>query len=335
MCSTAHQTVLPSLVCMYPTCMSDTPVSGDAVVQFTACCSVFFEFEHCIHSARIFYTGYSKAWGCLYSSISVRGTLQARRNVPTRSEERQLLMIHSPPGAPLSDTEDEPNAQISDSLLNSRIVTLVLRVYNSLPAHGKPGEQEGTVLAAVVLSKGSSCHVVSLATGSKCLNYSISADGRLAHDLHAEVLARRAACSWLYKQFLHILQCSSCNTGMQLPVLPQVYLHRCCACMLRMMRDCTGPFKFDKSRKCFYLCKGYKFHLLISHPPCGDACIMTPAGSGACAYETSAGENCRSDSQADVGRPEATIVGPGTGAKRLAPVVNPEQSTGALCTVCE
>lgn len=109
-----------------------------------------------------------------------------------------------------------PAAKLSDNSLKSRAVELLQLAYGSLPVHGKPGEQEGTVVAAVVLSdEAEVLSLVSLATGTKCLSHKASADGRLAHDLHAEVLARRAACLWLYKQLHHSLVCSSCTTSAQ------------------------------------------------------------------------------------------------------------------------
>lgn len=139
---------------------------------------------------------------------------QSNDSLPTGTE--------APLCASLLTDSEQPDVTTSDVLLNSRVRALVLRAYNSLPAHGKPGQQEGTVVAAVVLSDGAKAlSLVSLATGTKCLNYNTSADGRLAHDLHAEVLARRAACLWLYRQFHHCLQCSSCKTSVQPPIVAE------------------------------------------------------------------------------------------------------------------
>lgn len=122
----------------------------------------------------------------------------------------------------------EPDAHIKENFVNSRAQAAVQQAYRSLPKHGKPAAKEGTVLAAVVLSWGSSCHVVSLATGTKCLNYKTSSDGRLAHDLHAEVLARRSACLWLYKQLEHSLQCSSSRNSAQFLDSPASEKLICC-----------------------------------------------------------------------------------------------------------
>ena len=62
-----------------------------------------------------------------------------------------------------------PAAKLSDNSLKSRAVELLQLAYGSLPVHGKPGEQEGTVVAAVVLSdEAEVLSLVSLATGTKC-----------------------------------------------------------------------------------------------------------------------------------------------------------------------
>ena len=112
---------------------------------------------------------------------------------------------------------EQPSSEALDASLKSRAIELVQQAYSSLPVHGKPGAQECTVLAAVVLSDAAKAlSLVSLATGTKCLNHKAAVDGRLAHDLHAEVLARRAACLWLYKQLHHSLLCSSCTISTHL-----------------------------------------------------------------------------------------------------------------------
>jgi hypothetical protein len=158
-----------------------------------------------------------------------------------------------------SDRDQPTDADISD-LQNSNLRALVLRAYSSLPSHGKPADPEATVLAAIVLSNGASCHLVSLATGTKCLNYNTSADDTLARDLHAEVLARRAACLFLYTQFQHCLQCISCTTSM----LPN---YRTCArhCLslpsysLRSSLCTQGPSSLTETKSVFVCAKATSF----------------------------------------------------------------------------
>jgi hypothetical protein len=84
-----------------------------------------------------------------------------------------------------------------------------LSAYHALPRHGKPDREtsESTVLSGIVLeSAEKGFQVVSLATGTKCLSaVARSCDGSLVHDSHAEVLARRAALLWLYREFERVL----------------------------------------------------------------------------------------------------------------------------------
>jgi len=75
------------------------------------------------------------------------------------------------------------------------VVRLVHEAYDRLPAKGKPGRNEWTTLAAVVVvcAEGK-VSVASLATGVHCLSTEkIAQDATsLVHDLHAEILALRA-----------------------------------------------------------------------------------------------------------------------------------------------
>lgn len=89
----------------------------------------------------------------------------------------------------------------------SRIMELVQAAYELLPKHGKPADNESTVLAAIVLiSADATFSLVSLATGTKCMGeVKRQEDGSIVHDLHAEVLARRTAMYWVYQQLKHCL----------------------------------------------------------------------------------------------------------------------------------
>lgn len=99
----------------------------------------------------------------------------------------------------------------------------------------------------------------------------------------------------------------------------------------------AGPFEFDTGRKCFHLREGYKFHLLISHPPCGDACITAAAecGTDDCNRftpshaEMGAADSCRTPAQTPAQVPDR-VPACGTGAKRLVPSAVPQHNAGVL-----
>jgi hypothetical protein len=78
-------------------------------------------------------------------------------------------------------------------------------------------------------------------------------------------------------------------------------------CMTRSIT--AGPFEFDQSCRVFRLCKGYKFHLIVSHPPCGDACITSAAGAGL-------EQHCAGSASAN----QVSQLTHGTGAKIIMPV---------------
>lgn len=82
----------------------------------------------------------------------------------------------------------------------------------------------------------------------------------------------------------------------------------------------AGVFTFDKDSKCFDLEKGFKFHLLVTHPPCGDACITAASipRAGGCGASSELNQNSRGDA----------AVGSSTGAKRLAPMDTPQEKRG-------
>uniref|UniRef100_A0A8C3B0E7 Adenosine deaminase RNA specific B2 (inactive) n=1 Tax=Cyclopterus lumpus TaxID=8103 RepID=A0A8C3B0E7_CYCLU len=121
------------------------------------------------------------------------------------------------------------------------------------------------VLAAVVMTRGfdlRSAQVVSLATGTKCLDSDNAGDrGGTLSDCHAEVLSRRALVRFLYAQ-LELLVSST---------LKSVF--------------CAG------GGGGFRLRDAVLFHMYVSSSPCGDARLNCP-------YETTAyGTKCQTDRQ--------------------------------------
>ncbi|GAC98870.1 hypothetical protein PHSY_006465 [Pseudozyma hubeiensis SY62] len=144
---------------------------------------------------------------------------------------------------------------------HERIADLAHTTYATTlpPRGGKPGVKsngriEHTVLAAFVLSYPSPTgeshdeySLISLGTGLKCLPYSsLSVNGDVLHDQHAEVLARRGARLWLLQRLQHEVQCDEIG--------------------LRLFE--VGAQ--EESRR-WKLKQYVRMHLYISTLPCGDA----------------------------------------------------------------
>ncbi|XP_070774780.1 double-stranded RNA-specific editase B2-like [Enoplosus armatus] len=115
------------------------------------------------------------------------------------------------------------------------------------------------VLAGMVMTRGfdlRSAQVVSLATGTKCLDSdNVSDHGGTLSDCHAEVVSRRALVRFLYAQ-LELLLCKPADCEEQSIFIPNK----------------NGGFR---------LRDGVLFHMYVSSSPCGDARLNCP-------YETTA-----------------------------------------------
>ena len=131
---------------------------------------------------------------------------------------------------------------MSSSTFASKVTDLCLDFFHKdLSKKGKPAPgKEWTVFAAFVMETAASLIVVSAGTGSKCLGQSETCpQGRLVHDSHAEVVARRA----LRRFLLHEVRAE------------------------RLKEGSSGVFDGDGLRE------GVRFHLFTTHVPCGDATI--------------------------------------------------------------
>ncbi|XP_062260715.1 double-stranded RNA-specific editase B2-like [Platichthys flesus] len=134
-------------------------------------------------------------------------------------------------------------------------------------------------LSGIVMTRGfdlRSAHVVSLATGAKCLDNASDRDSMLG-DCHAEVLSRRALVRFLYSQ-LELLLCDPADGEEQSIFVPNE----------------GGGLRLQD---------GVFFHMYVSSSPCGDARLNCP-------YETSAaypGRRCRSHLRAKVNGGEGTL----------------------------
>eukprot|EP00090_Calanus_glacialis_P022361 TRINITY_DN34514_c0_g1_i1.p1 TRINITY_DN34514_c0_g1~~TRINITY_DN34514_c0_g1_i1.p1 ORF type:complete len:390 (-),score=124.08 TRINITY_DN34514_c0_g1_i1:35-1204(-) len=133
------------------------------------------------------------------------------------------------------------------------VVEKCFEKFRKLPKQGKPTDTQWTVLSAIALVKTSDqkqIKILSLATGTKCLDGSTrlkSNPGTLLHDCHAEVLARRGFMLWLVEEMLQAMDGSSQYISV------------------------VGENKYD-------LEEGWQIFMVSTHPPCGDATIFVKDG---------------------------------------------------------
>lgn len=161
-----------------------------------------------------------------------------------------------------SSTVTESKAGITNhkrDAWHSSIAQIVLDIYNNLSDNGKPKSTEFTVLAAIVAQVGDERpFVLSLATGTRCIGSLLdsSSSGFLLSDSHAEVLARRGFCRYLYKCIL------KCIRDSDDPALVNNIVVRC------------GPSTDHAgSRPDFKINSQARFYLFVSDSPCGDCSI--------------------------------------------------------------
>ncbi|XP_011496007.1 PREDICTED: double-stranded RNA-specific editase Adar isoform X2 [Ceratosolen solmsi marchali] len=111
----------------------------------------------------------------------------------------------------------------------------------------KPQHARRKVLAGIVQTNGTETELICIATGTKCVSGEhLSVSGRALNDCHAEVIARRCLCEYLYKQLeLYIVNQEQSSI-------------------------------LEVARKGYKLKQGIQFHLYINTAPCGDARIFSP-----------------------------------------------------------
>lgn len=126
-------------------------------------------------------------------------------------------------------------------MISTRIRNASFQAYDRLRNGGKPQAHEWTVLASIVLEKNDDIEVICLATGTKCVGVqSLSSEGFIVNDCHAEVLCRRSFIHYLLKEIQDF------KTGSQ----------KC------IFEPCENGFSMQ-------LKKGYNFYMYISQSPCG------------------------------------------------------------------
>lgn len=88
-------------------------------------------------------------------------------------------------------------------VLADHIARLVITKFTSL-TEGEPTHSRRKVLAGIVMTTGpqmDDARVISVATGTKCINGEhMSVRGASLNDTHAEIVARRCLCDFLYQQ---------------------------------------------------------------------------------------------------------------------------------------
>ncbi|CAL7938392.1 unnamed protein product [Xylocopa violacea] len=131
-------------------------------------------------------------------------------------------------------------------MLADKIGKMVNQKFSEL-IQSKPQHARRKVLAGIVQTKGSDAELICVTTGTKCVSGEhLSVSGGALNDCHAEVVARRCLCEYLYKQ---------------------LELHA---------EDRAAESILEPAKKGFKLKQGIQFHLYINTAPCGDARIFSP-----------------------------------------------------------
>uniref|UniRef100_A0A3B4ZVG7 Double-stranded RNA-specific editase B2-like n=1 Tax=Stegastes partitus TaxID=144197 RepID=A0A3B4ZVG7_9TELE len=132
------------------------------------------------------------------------------------------------------------------------------------------------VLAGIVMTRGfdlRSANVVSLATGTKCLDSGQQEDdvGWTLSDCHAETISRRALVRFLYRQLELLLWYINRDGEESSIFVPN--------------KGCSGVFRLQD---------GVLFHMYVSSSPCGDARLNCPYEAISACEETHS-DNHRND----------------------------------------
>ncbi|XP_011644967.1 double-stranded RNA-specific editase Adar isoform X2 [Pogonomyrmex barbatus] len=209
-------------------CISD---NGESYARFTISVTIDGEtFEG---------TGPSKK---LAKAAASKAALAKLRNVHSSSFSLPLP-IRSPnfPNSPLWQGQMSLPQMQADNIgrmVNQKFGELI---------QGKPQHARRKVLAGVVQTKGQDAELICVTTGTKCVSGEhLSVSGGAVNDCHAEVVARRCLCEYLYKQL-------------------ELYLE-----------EKGAESILEQTEKGFKLKPGIQFHLYINTAPCGDARIFSP-----------------------------------------------------------
>ncbi|XP_011298156.1 double-stranded RNA-specific editase Adar isoform X1 [Fopius arisanus] len=220
---------------LYPgvvyTCVSD---NGESYAKFTIAVTIDGEtFEG---------TGPSKK---LAKAAASKAALAKLRNV--HSSTFCMALTGLPVRMPNFPNLGQPHEQMSlPQMLADKIGKMVNQKFTEL-MQSKPQHARRKVLAGIVQTKGQEAELICVTTGTKCVSGEhLSVTGGALNDCHAEVVARRCLCEYLYKQLA-------------------LYTEN------RADESILEPVK-----KGYRVRPGIQFHLYINTAPCGDARIFSP-----------------------------------------------------------
>ncbi|XP_078661863.1 double-stranded RNA-specific editase 1-like isoform X3 [Branchiostoma floridae x Branchiostoma belcheri] len=161
----------------------------------------------------------------------------------------------SPGKQPIMSSEGVPIHQTQ--ALADHISRLILDKFSELTNGFTSPHARRKVLAGMVMTKGTDvetadARVISLATGTKCINGEYMSDqGMALNDCHAEIVSRRSLLRYLYSQLELLLDPDE------------------------EKRE-ESVFEPKEDGKGYRLKENIQFHLYISTSPCGDARIFSP-----------------------------------------------------------
>ncbi|XP_022185212.1 double-stranded RNA-specific editase Adar isoform X2 [Nilaparvata lugens] len=173
--------------------------------------------------------------------------------------------------------------QIVPSHKVDSIARLVQSKYNELMANDAIHARR-KVLSAIIMTRGPDCPgiVISLGTGTKCISGEhMSVSGAVINDSHAEIIARRGLCVYLYKQLMLLTDTELAPTSI---------------------------FEPNSNQQGYRLKDEIKFHLYINTSPCGDARIFSPhEATGEDALDKHPNRNSRGQLRTKIESGEGTI----------------------------
>ncbi|KAK0076059.1 hypothetical protein PV326_011108 [Microctonus aethiopoides] len=218
---------------LYPgvvyTCVSD---NGESYAKFTIAVTIDGEtFEG---------TGPSKK---LAKAAASKAALAKLRNVHSSTFCIPLPVRILPNFSNFAQTHEQMSLP---QMLADKIGKMVNQKFTEL-MQTKPQHARRKVLAGIVQTKGQDAELICVTTGTKCVSGEhLSVTGGALNDCHAEVVARRCLCEYLYQQLA---------------------LHN---------NDRADESILEPVKKGFRLRPGIQFHLYINTAPCGDARIFSP-----------------------------------------------------------
>lgn len=145
-------------------------------------------------------------------SFKIEGALSIRDKDPVIPEIHSRRAVLGETGncsqfLPLSSTEDKPSHRFQRHVerknpLKDQVPIAVREVFTKLMDGYPEFSACGRTVAAFVMQSPTGCEVIALGTGSSNTSASPAPTGRILHDSHAVVIARRSLMRFLYKNLL-------------------------------------------------------------------------------------------------------------------------------------